>query len=41
MNIKPLVLVSCLAAGALIASPAADKPAKKVSMLLVPAARLK
>lgn len=29
MNIKPLVLVSCLAAGALIASPAVGKPAKK------------
>jgi hypothetical protein len=29
MNIKPLVLISCLAAGALIASPALGKPAKK------------
>jgi len=31
MKIKPLVLVSCVAAGALIASPAVGKPAKKVS----------
>jgi hypothetical protein len=29
MKIKPLVFVSCLAAGALIASPAVGKPAKK------------
>jgi hypothetical protein len=29
MKIKPLVFISCLAAGALIASPAVGKPAKK------------
>jgi hypothetical protein len=29
MNIKPLVFISCLAAGALIASPAVGKPEKK------------
>ncbi len=29
MKIKPLVFISCLAAGALIASPASGKPAKK------------
>ena len=32
MKIKPLVFISCLAAGALIASPASGKPAKKSSV---------